>query len=420
MPSNVINSFMAGRQVRNDQQDRDLAAQDRQSAQGMANTQGKVQNALMGGDRQGAEQMARGSGSADIMGQFQQQVGAMDDAQRTATRDGLRTLGGMAMGVLQAPPEQFQQERDRVLSTAQSLGIDVSQFPQNASPDQVRGFARMARSFDEEISRSLMSPETLGASDSRFDPVDRSQVVGQAGEQARATDMFEAETARIKANRPTSPLVAINEAGAPDPFISAFQADDAERALGVRATAQAAQETILNLDILQDTLLDPTVYTGAGAQLTLPLRRAAEQFGMDAGNVSASEVANRIANEMALSLKDQLPGPMSDGDRQFLMSIPPNLGNTREGNAALIFMTRRRAQYEQRLAASMDAALGSNPTGDAYRAWEQQQRDIARTDPLYTEDDRRAVQLLLNGAEFRRSGNDIYVIDGDEAIRLGN
>lgn len=59
MPSNVINSFMAGRQVRNDQQDRDLAAQDRQRAEHLRNAQRRI-NMLMapnggalGGDQGG-------------------------------------------------------------------------------------------------------------------------------------------------------------------------------------------------------------------------------------------------------------------------------------------------------------------------------------------------------------------------------
>jgi hypothetical protein len=470
MPNNVINSFMAGRQVRNDQQDRDLAAEDRQRAEHLRNAQRRI-NMLMapnggalGGDQGGnpvaqpqpnamqsptsapqgqmpAAPMAQGApgqpmsnrAQAEQIGrrnpELMAQFGQMDQAARdrsaaamTAISRVVNSLRGVPVeqraGALRAAapqlfavgatPEQLS-EYEAILSdpTRSDAAIESISSGVLDAQDTFAAFAPQMQGENEVLSRFQGGQPTQG-------PVNPNAPINQG------LDQFEAETARIKANRPTSPLVAINEAGTPDPFARDLLENDAARAQGIRDTAQAAQETMYNLDILSDTLLDPTVYTGAGAQMTLPLRRAGEQLGMEMGNTSASEVANRVSNEMALALKDRLPGPMSDGDRQFLMSIPPNLGNTREGNAALIFMTRRRAQYEQRLAASMDAALGSNPTGDAYRAWEQQQRDIARTDPLYTEDDRRAVQLLLNGAEFRRSGNDIYVIDGDEAIRLGN
>lgn len=421
MTQNVLNAFMAGRQVRKDREDREQVQQERQNALGLANTQGKIQNALMNGDRAGAQQMAQRSADAPTMVGLQEQLAGMDEQQRDAAASNLRASAGLAIELLSVPEPQRQgwlQQRAPVL---QSMGIDPTSLQGFGLDDaSVRQFIGTARALDEDVFGELVTPQTLGANDTRVDPITRQQTVGQAGVEQRGIAQQNANTAQMRASQPRGPLVNVQNGSVADPFGAALRADDAERALGVRASAQAAQDTIYNLDILQDTLLDPTVYTGAGAQLTLPLRRAAEQFGMDAGNVSASEVATRVATEMALALKDRLPGPMSDGDRQFLMSIPPNLGNTKEGNAALIFMTRRRAQYEQRMAASMDAALGPNPTGEAYRAWEQQQRDVARTQPLYTEDDRRAVQLLLGGAEFRRSGNDIYVIDGDEAIRLGD
>jgi hypothetical protein len=199
MSTNVLNAFMAGRQVRNDTEDRDQLAQERQQAQGMANTQGKVQNALMGGDRAGAQQMARNSGNADIMGQFQQQVGAMDEAQRNATREGLRTLGGMAMSVLQAPPEQFPQALAQVLQVAQSNGIDVSQIPPGASREQVQQFARMARSFDEEISRSLLAPTELGENDVVADRLGATITNPNAGAN-RAIDQQNANSRSVTAN----------------------------------------------------------------------------------------------------------------------------------------------------------------------------------------------------------------------------
>jgi hypothetical protein len=406
MPNPVLNAFNEARGIRE-------AEQQRQTAQGMANTAGKIENAFMQGNPELGGQLAQRSGDAGLMQGAQQRIGQQQDAESAAAAErlgrGIAILGDIAS----LPYEQRRQvmQTPQFAQTAGELGFQ---------PEQIAGFDPTDQNIQGILAQFGQLRQTLGTGGEQV-PTNVRALRLRALDAGLEPGSPQYQDFMRTGGRPErGPLVNVNTGQPqPDPFATALRADDADRALAVRTTARSAQGTIYNLDILQDTLLDPTVYTGAGAQLTLPLRRAAEQFGMDAGNISASEVANRVSSEMALALKDRLPGPMSDGDRQFLMSIPPNLENTREGNAAIIFMTRRRAQYEQRLAASMDAALGQNPTGAAYQAWEQQQRDIARTQPLYTEDDRRAVQLLLNGAEFRRSGNDIYVIDGDEAIRLG-
>jgi hypothetical protein len=182
----VLNAFMAGRQFRNDAQDRDAAQQERQNAQGLANTQGKVQNALMSGDRAGAQQLAQGSGNADIMGQFQQQVSQMDDRQRTEAQTRLRATAGLGMQLLQVPQEQRQGWLQQRAPMLQDMGIDPAQLNQFGLDDQnIRGFIGTVRALDEDVFSSLVSPETLGASDSRYDPLTGQQTVGLAGQDAR-------------------------------------------------------------------------------------------------------------------------------------------------------------------------------------------------------------------------------------------
>ena len=99
MPAaNALNAFMASQGYRQDQEDR-------QRAIGLENTRGKV-NALMMQPGQGgmggspnveqARQIATGSGNADIMGEFRQQLGAMDEQTRARSAALFDTVGQVA------------------------------------------------------------------------------------------------------------------------------------------------------------------------------------------------------------------------------------------------------------------------------------------------------------------------------------
>ena len=66
--SQVINAFLAGQEYRNQLNQQQQQAQAMQEQRGMQNTAAKVQGALMQGDRELAQNLAIGSGNADIMG----------------------------------------------------------------------------------------------------------------------------------------------------------------------------------------------------------------------------------------------------------------------------------------------------------------------------------------------------------------
>ncbi|MCG1042501.1 hypothetical protein KQH60_08065 [Mycetohabitans sp. B8] len=73
-------------------------------------------------------------------------------------------------------------------------------------------------------------------------------------------------------------------------------------------------------------------------------------------NIGNAQAAQAIANQMALELRDPsqgagMPGALSDSDRQFLMSMVPNLQNTPEGRHQMIGMAVAIQQRQQQIAA---------------------------------------------------------------------
>ena len=157
---------------------------------------------------------------------------------------------------------------------------------------------------------------------------------------------------------------------------------------GTAATAQ-----IGNLDTMQ-TLLNGIDYTGFGGTTLMNIQRVGAMLGVDESllaDLPAKEAANRLSMQMALGLKTDLPGPMSNADREFLLSIPPNLNSTKEGNAAIIFILRKR---EERKRDMMNSLLEADPQSmDEMRAW--QKNYLETTPPMFSPKTQQALRKQL-------------------------
>jgi hypothetical protein len=117
--SQVINAFLAGQEYRNQLNQQQQQAQAMQEQRGMQNTAAKVQGALMQGDRELAQNLAIGSGNADIMGAFRDQVSTMDTQERARQQEIFGVVGSVANSLRDVPVEQrsiaFRSEAPRLM-----------------------------------------------------------------------------------------------------------------------------------------------------------------------------------------------------------------------------------------------------------------------------------------------------------------
>lgn len=104
--TNALNGFMAGRQFRQQEEDRRQQNALMQEQRGLQNTQNKIQGALMDGDREGAQSMARASNNADVMAGFQAQISALDDSERQRQQQIFGAVGNLANVLRGVPVEQ--------------------------------------------------------------------------------------------------------------------------------------------------------------------------------------------------------------------------------------------------------------------------------------------------------------------------
>jgi hypothetical protein len=113
--------------------------------------------------------------------------------------------------------------------------------------------------------------------------------------------------------------------------------------------AQSARMKLGTLNRMDQLLSDPKIYTGAGAEQVLSMKKLAKAIGFDVGDLSGPEAIKAIGNQFALELRNPaggagMPGALSDKDREFLQQIVPGLLQTPEGNRKIIDYMRRVAQ----------------------------------------------------------------------------
>lgn len=110
---------------------------------------------------------------------------------------------------------------------------------------------------------------------------------------------------------------------------------------GAQAIAKNQQ-----LDAMSSLVKDPSTYQGAGQGLINAGKQIAVAFGLaDPSTVASAEAANSMFKKGVFDMASgHLGTGFSEGDRQMLEGIAPNLGNTPAGNALLIGILKRENQ----------------------------------------------------------------------------
>lgn len=124
---------------------------------------------------------------------------------------------------------------------------------------------------------------------------------------------------------------------------------------------------------------------GAGAQFAPIIGQVARSLGFDIQGTSEAEVLRSIQNQMASLQRLPGSGATSDRDMALFLQAVPRLGNTREGNLALVDMGRRLMQRRIEEAGVWRRNIGSPDLQDRLDA----------LGPVFNERDR---EMLMGGA----------------------
>ena len=209
--TNPLNAFMAGQQFRQQRDARDRAEASR-------NAFLSANDALRGGDRQGAISAARQSNDPAVIADIQAQIAQMDERQRTAASESLEALSGVGFALLNTPPEQRRAFLQQNRSMLEGMGIQGGMLDSfDPSDEAIRAVLSQNEDYRQALATGLESV-TLGQNDTRVNQLTGAQTVGAAGVEARALEAGQnAETER--SNRADEALrgrqIALDEQNAP-------------------------------------------------------------------------------------------------------------------------------------------------------------------------------------------------------------
>ena len=314
-----------------------------------------------------------------------------------------RDMAAKAKQVAEAAKKEHERNFERLYNQAAQM---------NLSPEQTTAYIQAGLTNSEKLGENLaqqFKPRSIGegvteriAGQSDFyqpktaTPLDPQDFALRQQNANAAT--LQAQAAMHRAQNPSAGVSITNNLPS-NKGESAFQTERGKSASSkmdaINSAGDAAASAIADADMM-NSLIDQIDYTGMGSETLMNIQKAGRMLGLDIGDdVPAKEAAVRLTAKLGLALKSDLPGPMSDGDRQFLLSIPPNIGTTRAGNKALVFMMKKKAQFQQDMQASLNRA---NPqTMEEFYAWEQEFR--ASYPPLFDEASKRDLMAAIGAGQ---------------------
>jgi hypothetical protein len=159
----------------------------------------------------------------------------------------------------------------------------------------------------------------------------------------------------------------------------------AETANKIDADEQAAFKTINALNAMEQQIADPKFYSGIGSSQVQTLKRTAAAIGIDSKAVTSIESFNSLSKQAALDVMGGSLGTgFSNADRDFVIDQVPNLGNTPEGNKALINI--HMAMQGRKIEIARMARAYEQENGRLDASFFAELSEWAEQNPLFTDD----------------------------------
>jgi hypothetical protein len=156
----------------------------------------------------------------------------------------------------------------------------------------------------------------------------------------------------------------------------------------IQDAGNAAADNINNVQVLGQTLADPTVYTGAGGETVAWMKNVGQSLGFNVTGVDGAQVAQSLSSQMTMRMRNPdsgggLPGSVSNQDRQWLQKIPPNLQDTKQTIARKVEIITKLEQRKADIASLAAEYAANNPTGQLDVGWERAKKQWVDAHPLF-------------------------------------
>lgn len=181
---------------------------------------------------------------------------------------------------------------------------------------------------------------------------------------------------------PKEPVVTVNTGDGSSQWNKTIDENNAKRYIAFQDEANAAQSALNSFAAMEGLLNDPDLYSGAGGEQVLGLKRVAAAMGLNPDGVTSAETFNALSKQAALDVMGGSLGTgFSNADRDFVIDQVANLGNTPEGNRRIIGIQQKIAQ--RKIEISQLATAYVQKFGQLDAGFDNVLRQYAEENPLF-------------------------------------
>jgi len=176
--------------------------------------------------------------------------------------------------------------------------------------------------------------------------------------------------------------VTVNTGEGSSQWNKTLDENNAKRYIGLQDEALGAQRALNSFAAMDQLLADPNLYSGAGGELVLGLKRVGAAMGIDPDGIQSAETFNALSKQAALdTMGGSLGTGFSNADRDFVIDQVPNLGNTPAGNRQIVAIQRKLAQRKIEIAQRAQEYVDRN--GQLDNGFDRELREWAEANPLF-------------------------------------
>lgn len=174
-----------------------------------------------------------------------------------------------------------------------------------------------------------------------------------------------------------------NNVGGTNKYAETVDTGIANDFLTIQQEGRKATDTKTALTAMERSMSDPNFYSGAGGETVAGLKKLIVLFGGDPSQAASTETFNALAKQAALeNMGGSLGSGFSNADRDFVTGQVPALGNTPEGNKALIEINKKMAERKEQVA-KMARDYATRNGGRIDYAFYDQLAQWAEANPLF-------------------------------------
>ena len=184
-------------------------------------------------------------------------------------------------------------------------------------------------------------------------------------------------------------------------------------------------KNLQDIDTLEMLLENTDFKTGSFGELRTTAEKIGSEFGLelDVQNVPAAEAFRSLSGKIVLGNLQFTKGAVSDREMSFFGSISPGLLMSKDGNALVLDIAKRKAKleiaYKNEAVKWVEENGGLSQKSKDGTSWTEFTNNFQQNNPLFSDEDREVIKNLSDTIDPQFAGNDVIELNGKNYIKVG-